>query len=93
MVPGQLERIDEPLYPIEALREALVNAICHRDYREWGGSLEIAIYDDRLELGNPGTLHFGLTPDDLVREHPSKPWNPHIANAFFRRGIIEHWDC
>ncbi len=91
VVPGQLERIDEPLYPTEALREALVNAICHRDYREWGGSLEIAVYDDRLEIGNPGTLHFGLTPDDLVREHPSKPWNPHIANAFYRRGIIEHW--
>lgn len=91
VVPGQLERIDEPLYPTEALREALVNAICHRDYREWGGSLEIAIYDDRLEIGNPGTLHFGLTAEDLMQEHPSKPWNPHIANAFYRRGIIEHW--
>ncbi len=91
VVPGQLERIDEPLYPIEALREALVNAICHRDYSQWGGSLEIAIYDDRLEIGNPGTLHFGMKPEDLTQEHPSRPWNPHIAHAFYRRGIIEHW--
>ena len=89
--PGQFTRIDEPLYPPEALREALANALCHRDYSAGAGSIDIAIYDDRLEIASVGGLHFGLRPKDLYERHPSRPWNPIIASMFHRRGIIEQW--
>lgn len=89
--PGSFLRVDEPLYPPEALREAVVNAICHRDYAVGGGSIGIGIYDDRLEVTSTGPLPFGLTPDRLLEPHDSRPWNPLIAEAFYRRGIIERW--
>ena len=88
---GRFERIDEPLYPPLAIREALANALCHRDYSIGGGSVGIAVYDDRLEVTSSGSLHFGLTPDKLFVPHESRPWNPLIARTFYRRGIIEEW--
>ena len=87
----RFERIDEPLYPPLATREALANALCHRDYSIGGGSVGIAIYDDRLEISSSGSLHFGLTPEKLFEPHESRPWNPLIARTFYRRGIIEEW--
>ena len=87
----RFERIDEPLYPPLATREALANALCHRDYSIGGGSVGIAIYDDRLEVASSGSLHFGLTPQKLFAPHESRPWNPLIARTFYRRGIIEEW--
>ena len=56
-----------------------------------GGSIGLAVYDDRLEVTSTGPLHFGLTPDDLFEPHESRPWNPLIARTFYRRGIIEEW--
>ena len=91
IVPDSFARVDEPLYPPEALREALANAICHRDYTIGGGSVGVAIYDDRLEVTSTGPLHFGLTPEKLFVPHESQPWNPLIASVFYRRGIIEQW--
>ncbi len=91
IVPGQMERVDTPLLPVEALREALANAFVHRDYAIGGGSVGVALFDDRLEVISIGDLHFGLTPEALFREHESKPWNPMIAGTFYRRGIIETW--
>jgi len=91
VVPNQMERVDEPLYPPVALREALANALCHRDYAMPGGSVGIAMYDDRLEITSTGRLPFGLTPRDLVTDHTSLPWNPLIASVFYLRGIIEQW--
>ena len=88
---GRMARIDEPLYPPLATREALANALCHRDYAMGGGSIGLAVYDDRLEVTSTGPLHFGLTPDDLFGPHESRPWNPLIARTFYRRGIIEEW--
>ncbi len=88
---GRIQRIDEPLYPPLATREALANALCHRDYALWGGSIGLAVYDDRLEVTSPGPLHFGLSPAELLGPHDSKPWNPMIARTFYRRGIIEEW--
>ena len=87
----RFERIDEPLYPPLATREALANALCHRDYSIGGGSVGVAIYDDRLEVTSSGSLHFGLTPEKLFVPHESRPWNPMIARTFYRRGIIEEW--
>ncbi|MBX3402670.1 MAG: putative DNA binding domain-containing protein [Phycisphaeraceae bacterium] len=91
IVPGLFERVDDPLYPPVALREALANAFCHRDYSIGGGSVAIAVFDDRLEITSSGTLHFGLTPADLLKPHESLPWNPLIARVFFRCGLIESW--
>ena len=51
----------------------------------------MAIYADRLEVTSPGSLHFGITPENLFEPHASKPWNPLIAHTFYRRGIIEEW--
>ena len=87
----RFERIDEPLYPPLATREALANALCHRDYSIGGGSVGIAVYDDRLEVTSSGSLHFGLTPEKLFAPHESRPWNPLIARTFYRRSIIEEW--
>lgn len=89
--PGLFERADEPLFPFEALREALVNAFCHRDYSSSGGAVSLAVYDDRLEIWSDGALPFGLTVGDLKQEHLSRPRNPLIAETFFRRGLIERW--
>lgn len=87
----RLERVDTPLFPIAALREALVNALCHRDYGIAGGAISVAVFDDRLEIWSDGTLPFGLCPADLKREHPSRPRNPLIAGVFYRRGLVEQW--
>ena len=91
VVPGLFERADDPLYPPGALREALANAICHRDYVLGGGSVGVAVYDDRVEVTSTGTLHFDLTVDALFLPHESLPWNPLIAHVFYLRGIVEQW--
>jgi ATP-dependent DNA helicase RecG len=91
IVPNLFERIDDPLYPPGALREAVANALCHRDYAITGGSIDLAVYDDRLEIVSAGRLHFGLVVEDLYRPHQSRLWNPLIATVFYRRGVIEAW--
>ena len=91
VVEDRFERVDEPLYPPLALREALANALCHRDYAIGGGSVGVAVYDDRLEVTSSGALPFDLTPEKLFAPHESRPWNPLIARTFYRRGIIEEW--
>jgi ATP-dependent DNA helicase RecG len=65
----------------------LANAICHRDYTTPGGAVAIAMYDDQLEIINPGILHFDLTPEKLTRPHESKPWNPIIASVLNNHNI------
>jgi ATP-dependent DNA helicase RecG len=90
-VSGKLKRDDQPLYHPRAMREALANAICHRDYTVAGASVSVAMYDDRLEIVNPGALRFGFTPEALYQPHESRPCNPLIANVFYRAGIIERW--
>ena len=88
---GKLERQDTPLYPPLALREALVNALCHRDYSIPGGAVFVAIYDDCLEVISTGLLPAGITIADLKRKHLSVLRNPLIAGVFYRRGLIEQW--
>ena len=91
VIPGKMVREDQPAYPPRATREALANALCHRDYTIPGGAVAVAMYDDHLEIVNPGALHFGITPEKLAKPHESRPWNPIIANVFYRAGIIERW--
>ncbi|MFH2026693.1 MAG: RNA-binding domain-containing protein [bacterium] len=84
------ERLEVWEYPINALREAIVNAICHRDYA-YSSDITIGIFDDRIEISNPGTLPEPLTPEDLKRKHKSIPRNPLVANEFFLIRNIEQW--
>ncbi len=91
VVPQKMIREDYPMYPPRASREAMANAICHRDYTSPSGAIAIAMYDDHLEVINPGSFHFGVTPDHLMRPHISKPWNPIIAEVFYRAGVTEQW--
>ena len=89
-ITGKPERETIPEYPEAAIREAVTNAICHRDYSAVG-TIQVRIYEDRLEVWNPGTLPPSLTIESLYREHPSLPRNPKIALAFYRARLIEHW--
>lgn len=77
-------------YPLAAIREAVTNAVCHRDYRSLAHP-QIRLYDDRLEIWNPGSLPAALTPEALFSEHDSMPRNRKIAEAFFYAGFIERW--
>lgn len=91
VVPNLFQRIDDPLYPPVALREALANAVCHREYAAFGGAIAVAVFDDRLEISNPGRLPAGFTIADLAQPHVSVSVNPLIASVLYRRGIIEQW--
>ena len=83
-------RRETPQVPGEALREAVLNAVAHRDYGN-PAPIQIRVYDDRIALWNPGTLPTDWTLDRLMGTHPSAPHNPGIANAFFRAGMVEAW--
>ena len=82
-----LERIDRRDYPGEALREALLNAITHRDY-SFSGSTLISIFDDRIEFVTIGGLVRGLAFDDIMLGI-SALRNPNLANVFYRLKLIE----
>ena len=82
-----LQREDRMIYPPFAVREALVNAVCHRDYRLTGRRVEIRQFDDRLEIFSPGGLPAYITLDNIVEEHFSR--NPRIVNGLFEWGYIE----
>ncbi len=86
----ELVRSDIWDYPLDAVREAVINAIIHKDYSN-AAEIQIKIYDDRIWLWNPGNLPEQLKIEDLKKEHSSYPKNPLIANAFYRAGLIEHW--
>jgi ATP-dependent DNA helicase RecG len=90
IITGQSEHRIVSQYPGEAIREAITNAICHRDYT-MTGTVQVRIYDDRLEVWNPGMLPSGITVEDLYHEHPSRPRNPRLATAMHRARVIEHW--
>jgi ATP-dependent DNA helicase RecG len=82
-----LVREERPEYPFSAVREALVNAVCHRDYRLTGRRIEVRMFDDRLEVFSPGGLPGYITLDNLVEEHFSR--NPRIVAGLFQWGFIE----
>lgn len=72
--------------PLAAIKEALTNAICHRDYYETGGTITVELYDDRLEISNPG----GLLPEVAKSfGHRSLSRNPKIFELFTRLNLVE----
>jgi ATP-dependent DNA helicase RecG len=82
-----LEREERTEYPPFAVREALVNAVCHRDYRLGGRRIEIRKFSDRLEIVSPGGLPGFVTLDNIVDEHFSR--NPRIVAGLYQWGYIE----
>jgi hypothetical protein len=74
--------------PPDAVSEAIVNAIAHRDYHS-NASVEVRLFADRLEVWNPGSLPGTLTLDDLRNDHPSVPCNPLIAESLYLTRYIE----
>lgn len=88
---GKLEREEIPEVPIDAVREALVNSLCHRDNRIPTGN-EVAVFKDRLEIYNPGDFPEGYRPDDFIKGHErSILRNPLIAGVLFKTKDIEKW--
>lgn len=85
-----INRVEEYPYPEEALREALTNAVAHKNY-VGGAPIQISVYTDKLMIWNEGELPEGWSIEKLTGKHPSKPANPDIANTFFRAGMIESW--
>lgn len=84
------KRKEEYEYPLSALRELVVNAVCHRDYSRTSAKTRIAIYDDRLECINPGVLMAGIRFEDLG-QGVSEIRNPVIAKILKDWGYIEEW--
>ena len=90
-VVGGLEREERLTVPYKAIREAVVNAFCHRQYRTPGASVGIAIYDDRVEIENPGSFPYGWKIEELRARKRSSAQNPLIANVLYKRKMVETW--
>ena len=85
-----MQRIERYFVPEAALREALLNALCHKDYSA-GVPIQISVYEDRLYIANCGKLPENWTLENLMSKHASKPFNPNIAHTFYLAGFIESW--
>ena len=77
--------------PAEALREALTNALCHRQFEKYNLTPGIAVYDDRVEIENPGRFPLGITPENIKSSHASFPYNPLMAEVLFKASFLESW--
>lgn len=85
-----INRVETYEYPKDAVREALLNAIAHKDY-SGGVPIQISVYFNRIFIWNEGQLPEDWTVQNLMEKHASRPYNPDIANALFRSGYIESW--
>ena len=83
-------RVETYPFAREAVREAVYNAIIHNCYM-YGSPIQIRIEDDAMIISNSCILPEGWTVDTLMEPHNSRPYNPDIANVFYRAGYIEHW--
>lgn len=86
-----LTRKEELEIPLEALREALINALCHRSYDDPASSVSLAIYDDRVEIVNPGKFPVGITAETILLPHESFPHNQRIAQVLYQTTYLENW--
>ena len=87
---NDIYRVETFPVPREAMREALINAVIHRDYGS-PATIQIRVYDDRIAIWNAVDLPSEWGESQLARKLSSKPHNPLIAYAFFRAGLIEAW--
>ncbi len=85
-----IQRIERYFVPEAALREALINAVCHKQY-QLGVPIQVSVYEDRLYIANDGCLPDDWTKANLMGKHASKPYNPNIAHVFYLAGFIESW--
>lgn len=87
---GRLHRESRPTYPFNALREGLVNALVHRDYAAFSGSVSVNVYSNRVEIWNTGKLPRGVSPRDLLlASHSSILVNPDIGHVFYLHELME----
>lgn len=77
--------------PAEALRESLLNSLCHREWGRYNLPIYLAIYDDRIEITNTGYLVPPLTAENITQPHSSNPHNKLIANVLYCTSYIEKW--
>ena len=77
--------------PVSALREALINALCHRQWEKQNLTISIAVYDDRVEIANPGILPPKITAETIKDSHESYPYNRNMAHALYRSTFLESW--
>ena len=84
-----MKRIETNEYPVEALREVILNALVHRNYM--GAPTQIRVYDDKIVFWNEGTLPQGLSIEELKGFHASQPRNILIADVCFKGGYIDSW--
>ncbi|MEA3287109.1 MAG: ATP-binding protein [Candidatus Marinimicrobia bacterium] len=85
-----LQRVETFPVPEEALREAILNAVAHKDYSS-GAPIQISVYSDKIMIWSSGQLPAGWTVATMLAKHESLPYNPDIANVFSLAGMIEAW--
>ena len=90
MAIDELKRVEQASIPLRAVRELLVNAVVHADYAQQGAPIRVSLFDDRIEIENPGVLLAGLTIDD-IRQGISRLRNRVIGRVFKELGYIEQW--
>ena len=86
-----LQREERLEIPYKALREAIINSLCHRQWEKYNLLNSIAIYDDRVEIGNPGIFPSQITPENIKEPHDSYPYNVKMAEALYRSMWLENW--
>ena len=87
---GEVRSTKHASFPVTALREAVVNAVVHADYSLKGSPLRVSVFDDRIEIENPGLLQFGVTIKEML-EGVSVLRNRVIGRVFKEIGMIEQW--
>ncbi len=85
-----ITRVENYPFPKPAVREAVLNAIAHKNYATLV-PIQIRVYNDKLVVSNDCIFPEDWTVEDLMKQHKSRPYNPLIANAFYRAGFIESW--
>ena len=86
-----IQRVEQFMFHKDAFREILLNAIVHKDYSSCN-PIQISVYEDKIYIWNDGEMPPNLnSTDKLFMKHSSKPYNPKLANVFFKSGMIEAW--
>ena len=86
-----IQRVEQFMFHKEAFREILLNAIVHKDYSSYN-PIQISVYEDKIYIWNDGEMPSELdSTEKLFMKHSSKPYNPKLANVFFKSGLIEAW--